>query len=895
NDGVYTVEITATDANGASVSQTFEWDVNNPAPTAVADTGTTDEDTTLTVTDPAQGVLENDTDPDNDDLHVSAVNGQPGNVGAAIAGDNGGTFTLNADGTYTFNPGPDFQNLAKDATAETSITYTVSDGEGGTSSATLTITVTGTNDAPTLTPNVTLDDQANNDGEAITPVDISGQFEDVDNGDTLTFTADGLPPGLTLDPATGIISGTLDNSASQGGANNDGVYTVEITATDANGASVSQTFEWDVNNPAPTAVADTGTTDEDTTLTVTDPAQGVLKNDTDPDNDDLHVSAVNGQPGNVGAAIAGDNGGTFTLNADGTYTFNPGPDFQNLAKDATAETSITYTVSDGEGGTSSATLTITVTGTNDAPTLTPNVTLDDQANNDGEAITPVDISGQFEDVDNGDTLTFTADGLPPGLTLDPATGIISGTLDNSASQGGANNDGVYTVEITATDANGASVSQTFEWDVNNPAPTAVADTGTTDEDTTLTVTDPAQGVLKNDTDPDNDDLHVSAVNGQPANVGAAIAGDNGGTFTLNADGTYTFNPGPDFQNLAKDATAETSITYTVSDGEGGTSSATLTVTVTGTNDAPTLTPNVTLDDQANNDGEAITPVDISGQFEDVDNGDTLTFTADGLPPGLTLDPATGIISGTLDNSASQGGANNDGVYTVEITATDANGASVSQTFEWDVTNPGPTAVADTGTTDEDTTLTVTDPAQGVLRNDTDPDNDDLHVSAVNGQPANVGAAIAGDNGGTFTLNADGTYTFNPGADFKDLPEGTSVETSITYTVSDGEGGTSSATLTITVAGGNDAPILTPGVTLDDQANDDGEAITPVDISGQFTDPDTGDTLTFTADGLPPGLTLDPATGIISGTLDNSASQGGANNDGVYTVEITATDANGASV
>nr|WP_232827187.1 cadherin-like domain-containing protein [Bordetella bronchiseptica] len=140
-----------------------------------------------------------------------------------------------------------------------------------------------------------------------------------------------------------------------------------MTATDANGASVSQTFEWDVEQPRPDRRTRHRHDRRGHHLTVTDPAQGVLKNDTDPDNDDLHVSAVNGQPGNVGAAIVGDNGGTFTLNADGTYTFDPGPDFQNLAKDATAETSITYTVSDGEGGTSSATLTVTVTGTNDAP------------------------------------------------------------------------------------------------------------------------------------------------------------------------------------------------------------------------------------------------------------------------------------------------------------------------------------------------------------------------------------------------------------------------------------------------------------------------------------------------------------------------------------------------
>ncbi|MDH0740006.1 retention module-containing protein, partial [Achromobacter spanius] len=883
NDGVYTVTVTATDPSGASTSQEFNWDVSNPAPTAANDSGATDEDTGLSV-NAQNGVLANDTDPDGDTLTVSQVNGQPGNVGTAIAGSNGGTFTLNADGSYSFNPGSAFNNLAANQTATSSITYTVSDGEGGTSTATLTVTITGTNDTPILTPDVTLDDQTGNDGQAITPVDVSGQFADVDDGDVLTYSATGLPPGLSIDPTTGIISGTLDNSASQGG--DQGVYAITITATDKSGASVSQDFSWDVKNPAPTANDDSGATGQGVGLNV-NAQDGVLANDTDPDSDTLTVSQVNGQPGNVGTAIAGSNGGTFTLNADGSYSFNPGIAFNNLPANQTATSSITYTVSDGEGGTSTATLTVTITGTNDTPILTPGVTLDDQAGNDGQAITPVDVSGQFSDVDTGDTLTYSATGLPPGLSIDPTTGIISGTLDNSASQGGDN--GVYAITITATDTSGASVSQDFSWDVKNPAPTAVDDTDATTQGVGLNV-NAQDGVLANDTDPDSDTLTVSQVNGQAANVGTAVAGQGGGTFTLNADGSYSFNPGSAFNNLAANQTATSSITYTVSDGEGGTSTATLTVTITGTNDTPILTPGVTLDDQASNDGQAITPVDVSSQFADVDTGDVLTYSATGLPPGLTIDPTTGIISGTLDNSASQGGVQ--GVYAITITATDKSGASVSQDFSWDVKNPAPTATDDNGATNQGVGLNVT-AQDGLLSNDTDPDSDTLTVSQVNGQPGNVGAAIAGSNGGTFTLNADGSYSFNPGSAFNNLPANQTATSSITYTVSDGEGGTSTATLTVTITGTNDTPILTPGVTLDDQVSDDGQAITPVDISSQFSDVDAGDVLTYSATGLPPGLTIDPTTGIISGTLDNSASQGGQG--GVYAITITATDKSGASV
>src|SRR5690606_27037033 len=116
-------------------------------------------------------------------------------------------------------------------------------------------------EATLLDPSVL--EQRNDDSETISPLDISQYFRDAD-GDTLTFSAQGLPPGLTIDPVTGIISGTLDKSASQGG--NNGVYTVIITVTDSIGASTSITFPWTALNPPPVAEDDTNTTEENTVV-----------------------------------------------------------------------------------------------------------------------------------------------------------------------------------------------------------------------------------------------------------------------------------------------------------------------------------------------------------------------------------------------------------------------------------------------------------------------------------------------------------------------------------------------------------------------------------------------------------------------------------------------------
>ena len=163
-------------------------------------------------------------------------------------------------------------------------------------------------------------------------------------------------------------------------------------------------------------------------------------------------------------------------------------------------------------------------------------------------------------------------------------------------------------------------------------------------------------------------------------------------------------------------------------------------------------------------------------------------------PGLTISDS-GVISGTFDAGASQGSP-----YMVEITATDDSGATATQTFQWTVTNPPPTA------TDQDLVggqnallsgnVIFDDNGHGI---DVDPDGDALTVSAVSGLANNVGVNVTGSSGGTFNISPSGEYTFDPGTDFDSLG-GVTVTTSVTYTVSDGQGGTDTATVRVAVSG-----------------------------------------------------------------------------------------------
>ncbi|WP_177175901.1 Ig-like domain-containing protein [Sphingopyxis sp. YR583] len=810
--GVYTVVVTASDGNGGTVSDTFTFTVTNPAPVAVDDAVTTAEDTAVTLNlldgSASGGTPDSDTD------------GDPLTITSATASN--GTVTIGANGAVTYTPNANFNGTD-------TIVYTISDGNGGTAQAVVTVTVTPVNDAPSTTP---IPDRLRNDGDTVS-FNAATFFSDVD-GNTLTYSATGLPPGLSIDPVTGVISGTITAGAS--GSTGSTVYTITVTANDGNGGQSSITYRNTVVNIAPNANDDSATTNEDTSVDI-----AVLANDVDPDGDATFIVRVNNQSLTVGGpAVDTANGSVQLVNVGGVtmLRFTPDADYNGTE-------SFTYTIDDGNSGINTAVVTVNVLPVNDGPISQQPIP--DRVRADGQTF-DYDMGDFFSDPD-GDTLNFVVTGLPVGLTMNPATGVISGTIDKNASQGGPAGNGIYTVTVTAYDrpgATGLSQTRSFTLTTTNPGPTANNDTVTTAEDTPLVV-----NVLGNDVDPDGDPLTVTS----------ALAAN--GLVTINADGTLSYTPNADFNGTD-------TIIYTIDDGNGGTSSATVTVTVSAVNDAPTVTPipAITTSD------DAVIDFDVGSYFSDVDAGTDLDFSFTGtLPPGLSFDAETGRISGTLTNDAS---ANTP--YVMIITADDGNGGTVQTTLTWNIQNLPPQAFADTLRLSEDAGPTS---GTNVLDNDVDPDGDGKVVAAINGDPAGVGQPVTGSNGGTFIVNADGTYTFDPGSDFGDLQVGESRTTVITYLLDDTDGGFDTGFITVTVDGTNDAPVA---AVIPDIAGADSQSVTanPIDVASFFSDVE-GDALTFSATGLPPGLSMDSA-GRITGIIAANASV-----NGPYTVVVTASD------
>ncbi|MEA5625272.1 beta strand repeat-containing protein [Nostoc sp. UHCC 0251] len=168
--------------------------------------------------------------------------------------------------------------------------------------------------------------------------------------------------------------------SSAGDINGDGFDDLSIGATVSSNGPVSSNGEryvifgfattTDPNQP-PVAGIDTATTDEATPVNIS-----VLANDSDPDSNPLVVTNVNGNTVTVGAPITLSSGALLTLNADGTFTYDPNAQFETLGIGEIGSDRFTYTISD-RSFTSTASVNLTINGVNDPPTLISAINLSD--------------------------------------------------------------------------------------------------------------------------------------------------------------------------------------------------------------------------------------------------------------------------------------------------------------------------------------------------------------------------------------------------------------------------------------------------------------------------------------------------------------------------------------
>jgi len=624
----------------------------NDAPVANPDTATGHENEMLSI-----DVLANDTDIDNGATRtVIAASVPAGRGSVAIVGNQ-----------VQFDPGTDFDYLAVGQSEAVVIDYTIADEHGATSSSTVNVTVTGTNDAP-----VAGADSASTSENASILVDVLANDTDVDNNAVLTVTSASAPAGqgsaavvgnqVEFDPG-----GDFDHLAAGASA----TVVVSYSIEDEHGASAASTINIIVTgtNDGPVANPDNATTSENAAVLI-----DVAANDTDADDGAvLTVTAASAPSGQGSASIVGNQ-----------VRFDPGSDFDHLAVGASTTVVVSYTIEDEHGASSSSTANVTVTGTNDGPVANP-----DSATTSENAAVLIDVVANDTDVDDGAVLTVTAASAPSGqgsasvvgnqVRFDPgsdfdhlavgatATVVVSYSIRD---EHGATSSSAVTVSVTGT----------------NDGPVANPDTAATSENSAVLI-----DVTANDTDADDNAVLTVTAASAPAGQGSAsIVGNQ-----------VRFDPGSDFDHLAVGITATVVVSYTVEDEHGASSSSSVAVTVTGTNDGPVANP-----DTATTSENSGLVVDVLANDDDADDDAVLTVTAASVPAGqgavtivenqVRFDPGTDFDY-LADGESAQVVVN----YTIE----DEFGAEASSTVTITVEGRDE-GTANTGT-DEGETLTGT--------------------------------------------------------------------------------------------------------------------------------------------------------------------------------------------
>ncbi|HBK9485222.1 TPA: tandem-95 repeat protein, partial [Escherichia coli] len=757
----YTVE-----SGGVRETANVTVTLTNSVPVATGETVASPEDYE------ARGdLLLNDRDADGDPLFIAGftVGGQTYQPGDTARLPGVGELTIERNGGYRFTPVADWNGTAP------VVTYTVSDGnDGGTTTATLAITVTPVADVK--------DDSATTHAGVPVTIDAIGNDRFVNPDQAITGVTQGAHGSVAIE------NGQLVYTPNAGYVGQD-TFTYTVTS---GGVTETAAVSVVMTNTVPVADGEIVTTPEDTAI-----GGELLTNDRDPDGDPLHIAGftVGGQTAQPGDTVQLAGVGALTVNRDGSYRFTPVADWNGTAP------VVTYTVSDGnDGGTATALLVITVTPVVDVK--------DDRATTHAGDPVTVDALGNDRFVNPDQAITGVTQGAHGSVAIE------NGQLVYTPNAGYVGQD-TFTYTVTS---GGVTETAQVTLEVTNTPPVAVADKAST-----LPETPVSGNLLTNDRDADSDPLHVAeiTVGGATYAPGDIITIPGQGTLVVNRDGSYLFTPASGWSGFTP------VLNYTLSDGnDGGTATGELRLLVNPVAEA--WVKEAGLVDTASG-AQTTTGAMAVLSLEPVESltigGQTLTLAQlQALSAQAPVDIATpdGVLSLTGFQVDGEGRATLQYRFTLTQAVNQPGESTTREEIRFSVNgqqtrapgllrvnilNDAPVAAADDNSIDQDRGQQAA--SGNVFSNDAigaDGAAAGGPVSAISSVNLNRAGAVGGVSLGEFgalTLDARGNYSYvlnRSNSRVASLDANATLSEVFTYTITDADGNTSQAQLTIVIHG-----------------------------------------------------------------------------------------------
>lgn len=697
------------------------------------------------------------------DAPVVSINGAVENVDTLVKLAFGTVF-VTPEGVIQFSTDGDFDLLAAGQAQTVSFTYELATGVEGTA----LFEVLGQNDAPVAV----LDQIGVNPGETSILRVLSNDF-DVDQGDQLTLVSASSNTGGTVE----VLGNTLRYTPAAGYS---GVDAVTYVIRDASGVETTGTAEVTVYRSAlgdfdGRVSQDSGAVDLASLLEGMSPETRIL--------------AVNGEAVNVGQPLS-IKGGTLTVGADGSVRFDPGDAFAHLPANTTEQIQFTISID----GFTNLTRAITVEGQNDAPTATE----DSFRIGHGQPVL-LDVLANDSDPDAGDQLSLiSADAGVAGSAQ-----IVDGRLRITPADGVS---GRVEVTYVTRDSQGAEAQGTAVLYVAPPTRLDVS-VGASAPATEIT-----DHVLFSDS---SQGFTVARVNGSADAVGQWVPSLFGGSYKVNADGSYEIDPAGDFDWLPEGQKIFEDIRIEFATGE----QTHIVYRIHGEARPPRAG-----DDHATTAIDTLVSVAVLENDIDLQSGESPQITAVSAQNGTAQIDGDKVVF-TPDQGF-------EGLARIDVTIADAGGASTTSALHVEVGNANITRLGSVGEDATEAPLINVLAALGIAG----------QVTAVNGQtPGTITLA----SGAQIHLAQDGTLRVDAAGAYEQLAQGQSARVYL-----DIEVGGLNRTVSFDVIGANDAPIA-----HNDRAGvETGQAI-GWNVAANDIDPDAGDTLTVVEVDDHPGGTV----------------------------------------